>query len=354
MLLFIAPFFIKSSIIAHNCNFTYGKFDNLVNESIDYIISCQHQKIIKINLSKINQMNSLSIYGNTNVIIECDNKVLNNFTVKIYNTPTITFENSCYFFNVEIYGSPKIHLHEHSHFSVDTVHLYNQTYDFPFYYDDIIYEKSVNNINLKENNVEQIESSVYECNDDLLEGILNDNYVTIKCGNSFEYTLLYSFFHNHTFQLHHQNIILKNHSSKRNTSQSIATVLSSLHFNGKKNIKLQKFDINEFLNNFDMNNNSDDIWIPITNSTKSFYEKQNEYDQDYLFETGLRKVCEENKCYYYCCDTIKGPRNIIYISKAGTIVIIVVIFISVTALLIALLTITCIRFKKFRQVNPIK
>ena len=58
--------------------------------------------ILMIYERKKNIISYLSIYGNTNVIIECDNKVSNNITVKIYNTPTITFENLCLFqFEIE-------------------------------------------------------------------------------------------------------------------------------------------------------------------------------------------------------------------------------------------------------------
>lgn len=145
-------------------------------------------------------------------------------------------KNSCYFSDVEIYGSPKLNFFENSVFYVDTIHLYNYSFEFPFQYKNIIYEKSNNRtLNIKENNIKEADNEIYECNNMVFEGILNDNYVTFKCGNLFEYTLFYSSLHNNIFKLQHQNIILENkRSSQKIDSTYMASILSSLNINEKK------------------------------------------------------------------------------------------------------------------------
>ena len=87
-------------MVTHNCNFSNINCDIQENELIDYYVSCNSQQIQIINISRVKGIKSISINDNSNDIITCDDKKLNQLILSIYDTPTITFENYCYFSNI--------------------------------------------------------------------------------------------------------------------------------------------------------------------------------------------------------------------------------------------------------------
>lgn len=352
-LLFMELISIDSQMITHNCNISNINCDIQENKLIDYYVSCNSKQIQIINISKVKGIKSISINDNSNVIITCDDKKINQMKLSIYDTPTITFENHCYFSDVEIYDSPKFNLFENSLFLVDTIHLYNYSFEFPFHYKNIIYGKRNNQRqNIKEYTIKEAENEIYECNDMIFEGILNDNYVTFKCGNSFEYTLFYSSLHDNIFKLQYQNIILENKCSTQKIDNAyMAAIISSLNCNGKKkNITFTKTNIDAFINNTLKYFNNDHIWINDQVNGASYCLWSNEYEQKYLFETGLRKVCANSNAFYYCCDSDKGQRNIINISFTESLIILLTIIFSIIGIVISLLIITLHRHKKFNKI----
>ena len=258
---------------------------------------------------------------------------------------------------MHIYDFPKLNLFNNSDLLVDTVYLYNNrnnySYKFPFHQKRIIYNENENTNKKIFKKIEQTDNLIDECNDSILKGTLNDNYITIKCGNSFEYTFLYSNINDHIVKLKHQNVFFENQISlKKITNINLEKILSSLTFDGKRNITLEKFDIKDFFDSFYKRNSDDYIWINSQDYRRPYCYWDEEYDQDYLFETGLRKVCAGSKAYYYCCDSEKGPRNIVIISTTGSIIIIVAIIFVSLALIISLYIITWVRFSRLKQVYP--
>lgn len=118
----------------------------------------------------------------------------------------------------------------------------------------------------------------------------------------------------------------------------------------RKNITFTKIDIDDFINNTLKCFNNDHIWIDNQMNKVSYCLWSNEYDQKYLFETGLRKVCANSNAFYYCCDSDKGQRNIINISFLESLIILLTILFFIIGIIISLLIITIYRHKKFNQI----
>lgn len=113
MLYLISIILLVNKIINHNCTFSNVDLNNYnLSESIDYQISCRSNAIQHIDVDNLYNVNSVSIFDNSNVIITCQSDLNNEeyILLKIYDTPNITFENYCNFKQVEIHNSPEFHL----------------------------------------------------------------------------------------------------------------------------------------------------------------------------------------------------------------------------------------------------
>lgn len=175
---------IKS--ITHNCNISSFNQRFYSNETVDYNIACESQKVQRINASNIQQDSFLSIYDYSNVIITCPNKSQNyiNLFLSIYGEPTISFENYCHINKVEIHGSPRFQLFDNSFFFVNTLILYNQTYSFPFEYNNIFYfintSKSLNS-NMESTSIQSLNNLNFQCDKKPFNVSLCDNHIIVQC-----------------------------------------------------------------------------------------------------------------------------------------------------------------------------
>ena len=131
-------------IINNDCNLQnhHPSFDT--NEPLNLHISCSNDHIQEIYLEKNPNIKLITIYDESNVIISCFQleKEIEHVQLKIFGTPTISFNNSCHFSNIEIYDSPKFKLLQNSSFFVDSLVLPKREYQFPFPFKDVYYQQN--------------------------------------------------------------------------------------------------------------------------------------------------------------------------------------------------------------------
>lgn len=351
---------IKSNIITHNCNFSDRNIGMHQKESFDYQISCESQKIQKIDLENLKNADSISIFDESSVILNCSlmPNFTENLTLSIYDNPTITFENYCHFNSIEIYGLPSFHLFSNSHFLVDNLVLSDSKYQFPFEYKNVFYSND-SRIKFKlpkgSKSTETFNYPIFNCENDLFEISINDNYIIVKCSGIYEYTLLYPSIPKYVFNINNTKAYVINQcTSDELTNQKMKIVLSSLKFFGEKEVTFKNFNKLDSIEPY-ANNDIKGTWINIKQSDiyDCIWIVKPEYAQKYedMFKRGWKKVCLEIDTYLYCCDSDLSPRNIFVISKGGSLAIIIIIICSIFIIFISLCIIAYYRYQDYRKID---
>lgn len=304
MLYLISIIPLVNKIINHNCTFSNVDLNNYnLSESIDYQISCRSNAIQHIDVDNLYNVNSVSIFDNSNVIITCKSDLNNEeyILLKIYDTPNITFENYCNFKQVEPYDN------------------------------------------------------IFICNDNFFKVSLYDNYMIVRCSNIYDYTLLYSSLSNLTFEIDNiATYLMNDYKDKEDlVAQRIDDILSSFNFIGRKKLIFNDIDLDSITKY--TNEDIKGTWIKLNNISNygclwidepGFSEKYENY-----FERGWKKICIDDKTYIYCCDTDLGPRKLNIISKSGSLAIIIFIICFIFVLIVSLCSIAYCRYKTKDQVD---
>lgn len=356
VVLLINSLCIHSNIISHDCYHLKNNLNIYQNQSINYQISCKSQNIQNIDLNDMNGVNYISIHNESNVIITCP-FISNDFEaiiLSIYGRPKISFNNSCLFNQVEIYGSPTFNLIDNSIFSTNILYLHNQTYQFPFDFNYIYFSDNVTNQTLKQKNIQNKKPTSLYCSDNEFKIVLSDNSAKIQCGEyEKEQTIQYDNFKKYQYRVVNGSVLIINKcSSDEIISENVKIAYESLKFTGKKKITFDNF-LNLDVISFYTKNDEPDTWIEIPNSENKCVWKNKSYSTqiyDDYFKRGWRKNCWNDYPYIFCCDSDLGPRNIIIISKAGSLAIIIFIISFIFVLFISLCSIAYYRYSKWRRV----
>lgn len=346
---------LKTTI--HNCNFSNGQWPQFGNESINYQISCPSYKIQRIDLKSNPNVKNISIFGDSNVIITCSSNEndLIQTVLSLYDKPTITFENKCNFNRIEIHNFPTFHLFSKSNISVNNLILTNHAYQFPFKYNHVIYSKyDPKRLKSQDNSKAQLKSQnhIYECNKNTIETALNDNYAIIKCGDLYEYTILYSMFSEKNFDINNATLKIKNQcSTDAYVNQNIEMFLPLIRASENTEVLFQKFPKLNAIENY-TNEDIKGTWIQIGEDYRCQWGNesfQSEYEN--FFKRGWKKVCRSYTTFIYCCDSDIGPRKVIVISKWGFLAAIIFIICFIIALIVAFCIISYQKYNDSRKVS---
>lgn len=342
ILLSVLVLHIKSKTINHNCNSNYADFDKFENESYNYKISCSPQKTQKISLQNDIHIKTITILGKTKATIKCEQK-LQNTSLYIFDKPILIFNDNCNFNTIEIFDSPTIILSQNKQINVEKLIFYNATYENIIHYKKIFSASSHKQIQ---------NDNTFLCKTNLEFDISDD--VHIKCSNSFELSINYTYFQYFQFVNYNNNpVILKNNSNNINFDYDLLkSILQSIFFYEKENILFKNFEnitlLDPYIENFKSENSqllTTFNWLEIMNFSvcpwidgEYFDNNMKSFFDNIENQTYWRKICINNDGYlYYHKNQLKG---VMYISDAKffgivALVIVVVILVIVSLYCIA-------------------
>lgn len=352
--LFLINFLLyKYKEVVHNCDSEDYNLLYFQEGTIDYQISCEHEKIQRIDLKNASSIRSISIFDDTNVIIECPrlNDISDNLIISIYNEPNITIVNHCHFNQIEIYGSPTFNLFNNSLLSVDDLFLINKSYQFLFDYKNVFYTKSINAKSKIQNNyknAQKLNDKTIKCENNFFNVSLNDNFISTQCGDLYEYVLPYSSLPKYSFEIKNSKTHLINHcTSNDSLDKNINIALISLNLYGESNVTFKNIPKIESIENY-TDQDYQGTWVEVYPELADCIWFRRWYDSEFedMFERGWKSVCYSGKSLLYCCDSDIGPRKINYISETLSMAIIITIIVLIFVLFISNCIIAYVRFKK--------
>lgn len=243
----------KSRKLTHDCNKECFDFDDYLIEPYDYSISCTNNKILYINLSYPKKESKLSISQASNVFITCSqfHQQINTLNLSIYGTPNITFQNVCYFGNIEINGDPIFNFLSHSHIYGENLILKNfKNHFFADYISFKISSNTTKNKNIKsESSLLDINNLTLECNNYEMKIILSQN-ANIICGSYFDILLEYEYFSRTHFYVHDNYVNFQ--QTDFNAVPYMKNIFLSLHFDDETNVIFTDYLIYEIDNYIEM------------------------------------------------------------------------------------------------------
>lgn len=156
----------KSNNIPNNCISKYINFNKHYESVIDYKISCPKNLIQRVNLANVSDIDSISIYNKSSVIINCPEQtnLYEHIKLRFFHSPYITFENHCNFSSIEIYDSPIFKFSKDSKVNVKKYVVHNHSYKLFFdttSNNDFLENTKMKNKIILSNNYEDRE---YTCN----------------------------------------------------------------------------------------------------------------------------------------------------------------------------------------------
>lgn len=342
-LYFLSVLLIK---FTHDCNSYDSNLSGYKNEITEYAISCPNNKIQKINLINTDNIESVSISKDSNVIITCSghNNELEKINLLIYDNPNITFQNNCNFKGIEIHGSPKFDVVQNAKVSAKNAFLFNRSYHFPFYAERITFSsKKLNNI---------LQSRIYyQCTEKGAFITLNKDSYDVKCDgvtDTFEYNQNSENFFNCT----NKNAQITLSRPIENLDSKMEGIIPALFSENKVNAYFINFpDPASVLKYGDYFRTGFAMWMQIAKYPKNcLWDYKFDYSQDWLdivSETEWHLSCVNNVAYLYhgsADEQIDG--GIVYLSTTATIIIICCIVIGVVALIVSFCLVAKCRYNK--------
>lgn len=304
---------IKSNI---NCYSQNNNLDTFQKETIDYLITCPSQLIQKIDLSNIRSKISISVFKKSTVVFVCNNEytVLPEINLLIYDEPNITFQNNCYFSNIEIYGQPILNFLDNSHIKSRNIVLDDKSLSSQFDSNYYIYKHNNTKQIFKNTLKKQYFQNEYNCKNVIIS-LSNNSF--IKCDsnkfdlNNSEFT---SFFH----VIENLQIINESYNNEQ-IKNILEKIFPFLLFEKETTVIFTDlFDIINFNQIFETFKFIDsEILINMTwsrylvDDSNCAWENE-KYIQDYMFlentfnwlieNSWWRKICFGNEAYLYIND----------------------------------------------------
>lgn len=324
-MLFIFFLSIISVTILHRCTNNYTYLDKMAHQSINYIINCPSKYHNQIVLNNSMNINSIMVFSSSIIRFICTNNSNENKNLKIFinGTSNVEFNSLCYFKNITIRNSP----------TVKTTSLNN-----------------ISNYFILQDN----QSINAYCNYNV-DIYLYDYFFLFKCNAKYNLELNYNidlskyFFKIYGCQIHFRRESLTNYSY-------LANLISRFHTNDFKNVFFYDFSdikpLESIIAMFDYKKTG--IWI---------LERKNKYDclwkteynikslkynfTDYKGKSIWAKACIKNDAYWHYNNT--KDDEVIILSKAVSITIIVF---AVLTFIFIFLSLFLIAYIKFRMAHP--
>lgn len=351
----VCIFSIKFTKILHDCS--SNNFDpyRYHNESIDYQINCPQEKIQKIKQYYSDNIKYISIFNESNVLLEGSSDFDHFEKLIIFNFPKITFDNKFIFDKVEIYGSPNFSFATNSLIIINQLYLYNQSYIFP---SDSKHIKTshINGRNTITNkNKKSKEKIIQECNEKYFLIELYNDGAGVFCGSGNNgITLKYPEFSNYKFNVVHGRVVIDPIGSEikgrlYETMEYIAPSLAIFTY-GRRDVIFNSYPygstISRCKNLFD---EYLDFWIRVERNGCEWDPKESVIYNDWktlMSDPDWRKVCiniytsSKNIMFHYYNSSNDKKVDIIVIPKETFNYIMIgaaalILFIFLTLLIIA-------------------
>ena len=330
------PIIIKSFDIFYDCSSNFGEKDELY-KGATYIISCKDQNEIIFDMKKLVKASYIYIFENTKITFSSVN--LNSYSgnkpeLIIFDQPEIFFDGCVnYSGNISIYGSPTLTSNRNTTFKY--VKLYNQSYQFPFKYD---------NISNQTDNSDSIKVH-YSCSKSL--NILMSKDIEINCYSNDKVYLSYSRLKNLALHPQSNQVNLINDGVENNQIEEyLSKVIPAIFFRNHQYV--------EFINFLNVQPSIlvkmiDELQLDLNvylrdDGICNYYSYNNQIVKSAVEKDGWRKICYEMNGFLFYQGVPEG--EIIVIPSRSKFIIIAFIVILV---LFMIFTFHCIAFCKYRR-----
>lgn len=337
--------------LTHDCNSYDSNLNGYKKELIEYAISCPNNKIQKINLINTDNVESVSISKDSNVIITCSNYTneLEQINLLVYDNPSITFQNDCNFKGIEIYGSPKFDVVQDARVSAKNAFLTNRSYHFPFYAENITFSSN------KQNNILQ-SKTYHQCTMRGLFITLNKDSYDFRCDSVLD-TLEYDQSSENVFNCTSIYVQITLSRPLEDLDSKMEGIISALFSQNKLTVYFIDFpdpaSVLKYGDYFKIGNFA--MWMQIAKYPKNcLWDYKFDYSQEWLdivSETSWQLSCVNNVAYLYhgsADEPIDG--GIVYLSTTVTIVIICCIVIGIVALIATFCLVAKCRYNKLMKI----
>ena len=370
-LYFFTILLIKGNEIMHQCHSAIQNFGtNACNNFYDYVISCPNNILQNLNLSNAKKINSIYILNTTNVTFSCSpqNPKLDKTKLIIYDNPIISFSDNCNINFVKIYGSPTFHTSPKAH--INTVILYNRSYNLHFIPENLIYYHHKSQKYMKSDYYnEKNENFYYKC--DFLKFSLSSN-VGVVCGNrtfNLQYMDLLDYtFHLNTDYINHYIYFVNSDVKIDQIEGNMAVVMLTISLFNPTDVYFTDFTnisiLESYINMFKATNSN--IRFNITYDKYTYRNKACLWDDEVysslskdkkdiinnvIKSNNWRKTCVNNESYLYLQDDT--DYDLVVFSTAESWAIIIACISAFAAIIIGCLFVALCNYKfcsnKFKQ-----